>query len=601
MQPSKIVHLDVYREKRDARLRRTLALQGIEPEGRELLLILSRAVSLTGGDRGAVVWQDSFDSSLVHPEAVLDLASDRPRRSFPFAPLAAAWDSGVPGLVDLTGLEGRVGRDGDGVKSLCAVAIGSDGPRFWYLFVDSLTPRAPLSRDVAGDLMFLAGEAASVVLHRDLEWVDSDDGPAPAGMGDAEEQVTAFAGWTVLRDIETRKDDETASHAISGRFLVARLVLGLLEDGFVVAPESLEHQVTGIRSHLESVEIPGPEWGCWERVLTAVESDDRTALMDALLEWGRVVEAQGHFHGAGEIFRVAFELGVADLVVEGAIEAARYQGLIARKNAAWGRATHWYEVARGMAEGAGCVSSLARVLDGLGNTFRDRGNLPRAREVLQQAMTLGLRHDDRYAVAIARHDLMTVEKLAGRLEEAIVHGWEAVRAYESTEGSLRALFDLAGVLRESGELVAARDAYTVVERQVEGFEYRILALDALAFIAALLGDEKEHRQLQARMDASGWQEVPHVYRAQVLYFRGLSARALGREEEARGWLEKALACAEEHGLNKLLFDVEEALAGSGPDLPVADRKSALPNPTPEEILGVRQGLRDLREALAVSV
>jgi hypothetical protein len=193
---------------------------------------------------------------------------------------------------------------------------------------------------------------------------------------------------------------------------------------------------------------------------------------------------------------------------------------------------------------------------------------------------------------------MTVEKLSGSLVAAIRHGWLAVKSYDSRDGRLRALFDLAGVLREGGELSAAWDAYTVVVGQVEGLEARILALDALAFVAALRGDRGQHQTLRARLDAEGWEEVSPVYRGQVLFYRGLSCRALGEESEAGGWLNKALAFAEEHGLNKLIFDAEAALKEGASVQAMPTVQPTYQDSPPEEILGVRQGLREMRETLA---
>jgi len=193
---------------------------------------------------------------------------------------------------------------------------------------------------------------------------------------------------------------------------------------------------------------------------------------------------------------------------------------------------------------------------------------------------------------------MTVEKLSGDLSSAIRHGWVAVQSYDSREGSLRALFDLSGVLQESGELSAAADGYSVVAHQVKGFEYRLLSLDALAFIAARQRKVREYRQIRARMDSEGWEDLTPVYHGQVLYYRGLSSRALGWHEESRKWLEEALSYAEKHGLNKLIFDAEEALAAKSPPPEQPDPRRGVPEPFRESIGEVRLGLRELREALA---
>jgi tetratricopeptide (TPR) repeat protein len=251
-----------------------------------------------------------------------------------------------------------------------------------------------------------------------------------------------------------------------------------------------------------------------------------------------------------------------------------------------------------VAEEIGNPTKLAAVLDGMANAHRDRGNLPRAREVLQEVLEIGRETGDRYSLAIGHHDLMTVEKLRGDRVEAIRHGWLAVQSYDSNDGRLRALFDLAGVLRDNGELQAAWDAYVVVVAQVEGLEARILALDALAYVAALRGDREQHQKLRMKLDAEGWENVSPVYRGQVLFYRGLSLRALGDEREGRKWLNKALAFAAEHSLNKIIFDAEAALEERTPVLAEQPVPPIYGESTPEEVLGVCRGLREMREAQA---
>lgn len=596
-----IVHLEAYRGRRAERFRRALALSRPDRNRSRLLEHLWQAVSVAGGDRGAVVWLDEYGPGLAHPHTVLDLATDHPRRSFSAVPLRAAWETRVPGLLDIPQPGGRWGGLGEGVASFCAVSLGSDGPRSWFLVVDSLTPRVALSEEAAGYLMFLAGETASIILHRDLDLRETGRKTDSGGGGEdpSSRESASFPAWPVLQDLEGRQRNDRVTRRIGNRFLVARVVRALVDEEVVSEAEAIAHQVRNVRNHLGTgVDLDGEE-EAWERALQAVEGGDLEELTNSLLVWGRLVEEQGHLHGALEILWLAYELARATGSADSAADAARFQGKVFRTRAEWGKALEWYEVARGIAEGIGDSRKTAAVLDGLANVFRDRGNLPRARELLDQVLAIGRETGDRYAMAIGHHDLMTVEKLSGNLVSAIQNGWMAVQSYDSREGSLRALFDLSGVLREGGELRAARDGYTVVAEGVAGFEYRLLSLDALAYIAALAGDVSEHDAVRARMEEAGWRDLSPVYLGQVLLFRGLANRALGLEGECRKWLEEALAFAEEHGLNKMIFDVERALAGDPPAGPwpqAPDGDST--EPCGAEIYGVRHGLRELREALA---
>ncbi len=594
-----IVHLDTYRKRRDARLRCALALHTHEPDRLSVLDQLWRAVSLVGGDRAGVIWIDEYGPGLAHPHTVLDLGADRPRRLFSPVPLRSAWETRVPGLLDLPQAEGTWAKVGGGIASACVVAIGSDGPRSWFLVVDSLTPRQPLPESVTGDLMFLAGEMASIVLHRDL--LGGLDLSGPAGTSATKPALVdqAFAGWPILKDLEEGDQSEETSLRIRNRFLVTRVVRSMVEDELVVDQDSLSYQIENVLRELGAEPMEGSEPESWDRVLRAAASSDPLALVSGVLEWGRVVDGLGHVNGALEILGLAFDLAKAVGSPEAATDAARFQGKVLRSLAEWDRALAWYEVARKVAEEAAGPRKLAVVLDGMANTYRDLGNLPRARELLGEVLVMGREGGDRYATAIAHHDLMTVDRVGGDLVSATQHGWRAFQSYDSEEGRHKALFDLAGVLQEIGELSSASDAYSIVVQQVATFEYKLLALDALAYIAARQGDEAAHESFRVRMELEGWESLSAVYRAQVLFYRGLSNRALGRWEESVRWLSEALALAEQHKLNKLIFDAEGELAKVEPsrDAPAAGLDFTS-EPFGQEIGEVRQGLQELREALA---
>jgi hypothetical protein len=196
---------------------------------------------------------------------------------------------------------------------------------------------------------------------------------------------------------------------------------------------------------------------------------------------------------------------------------------------------------------------------------------------------------------------MTVEKEARNRKEAILHGWKAVHAYDSNDGRLFALFDLAGVLRESGHLSAAWDAYSVVSAQVTTFEYKILALDAMALIAAQKGSRARYESMRAQVDALGWEDegASVVMKGQLLLYRGLALRALGEKREGDKWITSALAFAEEHELNKIIFDAEAALKDrSTAETSEVGARAPSMETSGSDVQEVRQGLREMREAMA---
>jgi len=558
---------------------------------------LRRILALIGADRAAALWLDEYGPSLVHVHSIVDLASDRPRRAFSTEPLKAAWESGIPGLLDWPDLE----RSGGPIlleapRSITSVALGSDGARAWFLLVDSMTPRSALGEAVAGELMFHAGECAAVLLHRDL------DDPATAIRGEKVSQGNSrrrgFAGWPVLKDIEAFEGSEEASPRIATRFLLARLVRGCLDEGLASQEESLSYQIGGVRRELDVVSPADEERMAWERVLRAVERQEHAELAEATLEMGDRVEAMGHFYGAKELHRMAYELSVSLGVVSSAVDAARYHGRVCRKLALWDEAVEWYEQAGKLAALTRDVRRGAVALSGLALVYRDRGNLKQARETLHEILRTGQATGDRETLSAAHHSLMAVEKLADAHDTAIVHGWRAVQSYETEEGRLHALFDLAGVFREAGELGAAEDAYTVVARTVRTYDYRLLAYDALALVAAIQQRPDEYERRREHVDTLGWEDAPPVLQAQVLHFRGVANHALGKKKEARRWWTRALAYAEDKRLGKMIFDNEEALRllAEGGDMGHTTHRSPADSQL-EEVAEVRVGIREMRYAV----
>ena len=94
-----------------------------------------------------------------------------------------------------------------------------------------------------------------------------------------------------------------------------------------------------------------------------------------------------------------------------------------------------------------------------------------------------------------------------------------------------------------------------------------------------------------------------MFKGQILFYRGLSSRAFGLEKECKGRLLEALEFAEQHKLNWLLFDIEEALEAPSEEADTTSPTPAIPLGSPgpfgQEIVDVRQGLRELRASAEV--
>jgi tetratricopeptide (TPR) repeat protein len=580
MPAGNVLRLEEYRDRRSMRLRLAEAFHRGDRRREAVFRHLVEVAALTGADRAAAVWVDEHGSGQVHPHMVVDLLSDRPRRAFSSDPLRGAWQLGVPGTFECPAGSASI-------PSTFAVALGSDGTRAWFLVADSLVPRLCVGAEAREGLMFLAGECAAVVLHRDLDAARADGSSAVAG--------ARFAGWDILADLEGRESDEAESRRIARRFVVLRLVRLLVDDDLAAPRDRTIEQVRRARAEIADASSSGAEQRLWHRTLDALADDRLEDLAATLVELGDDVENQGHTHGAIEIFGCAFSIAAAVGAARSAAQAARLSGRVVRRRSDWTEARSRFELARGVAEAAGLQDVVAQTLVGLAGITRETGNLPAARSQFLEALAVAELSEDGETMAFAHQALLGLEQQAGNLVAALQHGWLAMHTYRSPTGRMRCLASLAGVLTELGDHEAAEDAWTVVAASSGDQYYRVFAFDALGHLAALRGQRAEFERYARECDALGWEVGSGSAKAEILFFRGLSYRALGEADVAKEWLARARSFAEEHGYHRVYFQSEAALR----ELDAAASPSA-PDRTPAAPQELRDGLRAMRQELATA-
>jgi len=574
MSTTSVLRIEDYRDRRSQRLRVAESLYSASTGRSALLGHLVSAASITGADRAAVVWVDEYGAGLVHPHVVLDLLADRPRRAFSADTLKRAWELGVPAALD------EPSSPTAERPSSVSVALGSDGTRAWFLVTESLAPRSLLDAGSRGRIMFLAGECSALVLHRDL------DAMVGKGSDDAENSQARFAGWPVLRDMEGRDDDEAGSARISKRFVVARLARMLVDDDLTLPADRIADQVRRARDEISSADPHADrETHLWFALLDAFESMQMDEIASILVNLGEEAEAEGHHNGALELYGCAYAIAAAVGLPVAAIDAARLSGRVYRRRAEWDESRVWYGAARLIAAEVGLEDRLARTMAGLASIDRERGNLPAARNGLLDALPIAASSGDADTLGAIYHDLLSVEQDAGDLPAALEYGWLAVTSFVSADAKVRGLASLAGALVEAGEYQPAEDAWMVVAHQAKQNYYKVFGWDALAYLAALRQDGEAFDIRAARCDALGWESGQPAAKSQILYFRGLSCRELGRLDDAQRWLERAVEFSGEGGYGRVLFLAEDALGSLREEAAAPVRLLGTP---PEVILGLRE-------------
>lgn len=570
--------LEAHRSRRSQRLNEGLALYAADPKRREVSRCLAAIASAVGADRVAVGYLDDLEGGGLRIYCILDLLRERPRTRFDVK-LAEAWSGGIPTYRD-EAASGNTGTRGNALS----IALGGDGSYSWFIVADALAPRVPPSREARDELMFCAGRCAGVLLHSDL---------ASVGTG------THGRGWPLLEDLVGREEDEAASRRIASRFVVVRgLQVGA--DGGSTTQLSMQADVAA--SELDAVPDTDPERSAWTGAIEAMRSGDIEAMARASVDIGEQAEAQLHYGSAETCFQLAYDLATRVASLDLATDAARFHGRALRRQGRWPDAEAKYEHARELALAARDHERHGLVISGLAAVARSRGNLPRTRELLLVQLEIGEREGSPAVLSAAHHDLMALDKLAGDLQGALLHGWEAVRILEGRDGALEAMTDLAGVLTEIGAYDAAEDAYRIVVEGIDNHVYRIYALAGLSYLAALRGDGAEFERRSRRLDDEGLNALPEAMQAELLYERGLSFEKLGDDLSAVRWLSIARSRSELWGVNQVLFDVEAALdrirEGSREARESITTEASRPNSTSTSAeRSVADGLRAMRRQL----
>jgi len=564
--------------------------------------LLVRATEIAEADRAVLFWVDDYRDRQPRVDRVVDIASDPPRRGVSTDLLERAMGHGFPGLLDAPDRNRAAGvlLFPEAPSSTALISIGGDGTRSWFLLVDCITPRGRLTIDQRNALMFVAGELSTAVQHPlHTRWSG-----ASGSFESAREE--AFAGWGVLGDLAEGTASEADRERVNVRFLVSRLVKTYLEEGLWMEAEGLAEQIRQIRQQIADAGTGLAESTTLDAVLSALELGRADQLARATQKLGDYYQEDEQLHAAREFLLSAFELAVHVSDAAVAMETSWGIGLASRRAADWDGAFRWYTLASDLAREFGNWHTYGRVLDGLGNAYRDRGNLPRSREVLAEALNVSAKTSDPEMRASVLHTLMTVELLSAQHGTAIVYGWEAVQCQADPQRRLLALADLGAAFLEAGQYESAEESLSVVMAEATDRDVRIIALSSLCLLSATLGKRAQYDAHCQQMETERWQSASAIIRGQVMFERGLALAWLGERERAEEWLALAALFGESHQVAKMVLDVEAALetlrVGGTPG---TDRRH---RPTPEtaatvsrdrRVLEVRREVSQLRVAAVV--
>lgn len=377
-------------------------------------------------------------------------------------------------------------------------------------------------------------------------------------------------------------DESSADwRATSAGLVVLRFVDAWFDEGAHVASDDAWGS-SAVRSAVEEIDAGSPARAILLSVLDAIADSrgpDFSVVAPRLSAYGRALHFDARWSLASDVYETllahAHPIDEADVY----IDASMQLGFCSRMVGAWDKAAAAYSEAGRVAMSMGDVVGILRAQIADARVCMERGNLPRAEEILDRTIERAKSESVPDVTGLALQERALVAHHRGRYEETIRLGYEALGHLTTQTARDRALVDIAVSFMDLGVRSVARDAFLVLAATAQEQYTRWASLLNLVELSVLDGSEPSFESYRRELSGVSLPVSLAVsYHLQV----GQGYQCFGRTDRARESLLRAVELAAEYRLNQLLFTAEESLRM----LESGERASA------------RKGVRELPESVA---
>ena len=327
-------------------------------------------------------------------------------------------------------------------------------------------------------------------------------------------------------------------------------------------------------------------------LLGATPRADADVLAARLLAYGHVLDLEGRYDLAADVFETLVAIAGDATLVDVAYDAGMRLGYCLRMLGRLDDAGQAYGGAREAAERLAEPAKRLRVRVADAKMALARGNLPAAAAILDETIAAAAEPTLDEVRAIALHDRAAVAFTAGQVEAAVHFAYDALGRTGDSLARDRVLSDLAAMFVQLGLHAPARDALLVLMATAQEQYTRWMASINLLELAALDGAELVFEQYRRELATAA---LPVDLAASFHLVAGQGCRRFGRLDAARTALRAAAGLAERHALHQLSFEAERELAAMDRAEPAvgqpAGRAAA---PTPPSLRPVASAIRELR-------
>lgn len=316
----------------------------------------------------------------------------------------------------------------------------------------------------------------------------------------------------------------------------------------------------------------------------------------SLFAYGRGLDLDGNWSLAVDVFGMVADIAREEREPQLAIEATTALGGAARRSGDWDRSADSYAQAAHLADTLGDKASGLTVRVGTANTHVARGNLPDARQILDEVIAEAEGLDG--VQALAYHARASVAHLQGEYATTVTLGNKALglTANHSVKDSI--LADIAAAFAEMGLRDAARDSHMVIAMTSRYQWVRWQSTINLMELAALDGMEEAFFGYAKELKNAA---LDPRLRSYFLLYYGQGLHAFGREEEGRGFIAEAQDFAAQNKIYQVSHEASLALSAAGRE--ASKRRAAkpwAPENVPSHVFEVAEAMSNLRESAQAS-
>lgn len=394
-----------------------------------------------------------------------------------------------------------------------------------------------------------------------------------------------------FEELAALDESDAEWRSVTAGLVVLRLVDAWMEEGAHCTTADA-WGLRAVRAAIEEMPAGAAARAILRSVVDAMEESavpDMSAVAPRLLAYGASLEYDARYALAADVYRAV--IAHTHPVEESDIATAAYFQLAfcLRTSGNRAAAADAYRVAGEIALTSNDFVGVLRARIGDAKIAIERGNLPRAEELLDQTIAESAQRgfDDIHSRAL--HDRSAVAFFRGDYGTAVKFAYDALQSNPNTADRDRILSDLATSFMKLGVLSAARDAYLVLSVTAREQFTRWIATINLMELASHNGSETLFERYRRELAEAS---LPPMLSVDYNIQAGEGYQRLRRTDLARGYLQRALSIASDHNFNQLVFYVEEALqrvASPAPVAPVTEPHS------PQELQEIAGAIRQLRE------